>query len=132
MAGNTNRIDLATLRVQWSSYVPIAAICQYWTVTSHQLVRLRVVLGLEPRNDRKRRYKPSRSERMLDLDAAEVAASESSLDLAPRVAERATVIQAWWTPKDWEDRRATKNNAVSLASIPVPEEARRFVDEYDG
>jgi hypothetical protein len=131
MAGNTNRIDQATLRLQWSSYVPIAAICQYWTVTSHQLVRLRVVLGLEPRNDRKRRYKPSRSERMLDPDAAELEASESTLDLAPRVAERVTVIHAWWTPRDWEERKAVRDNAMSLAAVPVPEEARNYVDDHN-
>jgi hypothetical protein len=131
VAGNTNRIDFATLRIQWGSYIPMSMICQHWTITSHQLVRLRVVLGLEPRNDRKRRYKPSRSERLLDPDAAELEASESTLDLAPLVAERVTVIHAWWTPRDWEERRAVKDNALSLAAVPVPDEARGYVDDHN-
>jgi hypothetical protein len=131
MAGNTAIIDRATLKAQWDSYQSLQSIAAYWTVSSHQLIRLRVVWGFEPRNDRKRRYKPSRSERLLDPDAAELEASESTLDLAPLVAERVTVIHAWWTPRDWEERRAVKDNALSLAAMPVPDEARGYVDDLN-
>jgi len=131
MAGNTAIIDRATLKAQWDSYQSLQSIAAYWTVSSHQLIRLRVVWGFEPRNDRKRRYKPSRSERLLDPDAAELEASESTLDLAPLVAERVTVIHAWWTPRDWEERRATKDNALSLAAMPVPDEARGYIDDLN-
>jgi hypothetical protein len=129
MAGNTSRIDAATLRVQWSSYVPMGAICQHWTITVHQLVRLRVAWELPPRNDRKRRYKPSRDERLLDPDADELAASESSLDLAPMVAERVTVVHATWTPADWAERQAVKPEPFRLARFATPDEARDLVDE---
>jgi hypothetical protein len=129
MAGNTSRIDAATLRVQWSSYVPMGAICQHWTITVHQLVRLRVAWELPPRNDRKRRYKPSRDERLLDPDADELAASESSLDLAPMVAERVTVVQATWSPVDWAERQAVKPEPFRLARFATPDEARDLVDE---
>jgi hypothetical protein len=129
MAGNTAAIDAATLRVQWLGYVPMGAICQHWTITVHQLVRLRVAWELPPRNDRKRRYKPSRDERLLDPDADEIAASESSLDLAPMVAERVTVVQAAWTPSEWAERRAIKPEPFRLARIEMPDEAREFVDE---
>jgi hypothetical protein len=129
MAGNTSRIDAATLRVQWSSYVPMGAICQHWTITVHQLVRLRVAWDLPPRNDRKRRYKPSRDERLLDPDADEIAASESSLDLAPMVAERVTVVQAAWTPTEWAERRAVKPEPFRLARIELPDEAREVMDD---
>jgi hypothetical protein len=129
MAGNTSRIDAATLRVQWSSYVPMGAICQHWTITVHQLVRLRVAWELPPRNDRKLRYKPSRDERLLDPDPDELAASESSLDLAPMVAERVTVVHATWTPADWAERQAVKPEPFRLARFATPDEARDLVDE---
>lgn len=129
MAGDTSRIDAATLRLQWDSYLPMGAICQHWTITVHQLVRLRVAWELPPRNDRKRRYKPSRDERLLDPDADELAASEASLDLAPMVAERVTVVQATWTVADWAERQAVKPGPFRLARIDTPDEARDLVDE---
>jgi hypothetical protein len=131
MAGNTCRIDAATLRVQWDSYVPMAMICQYWTITVHQLVRLRVAWNLEPRNDRKRRYKPTRSERLLDPDRAEIEASESSLNLAPLVAQRVTVVQSWWTAEEWVDRMAVKPQPMKLARIETPDEIRDWIDQFN-
>jgi hypothetical protein len=122
MAGNTSRIDAATLRLQWESYIPMQSIAAYWTVTVHQLVRLRVAWELPPRNDRKRRYKPSRDERLLDPDADEIAASESSLDLAPMVAERVTVVQAAWTPADWHERQTVKPEPFRLARFEAPDD----------
>jgi hypothetical protein len=122
MAGNTAAIDAATLRVQWLGYVPMGAICQHWTITVHQLVRLRVAWELPPRNDRKRRYKPSRDERLLDPDADEIAASEASLDLAPMVAERVTVVQAAWTPADWHERQTVKPEPFRLARFEAPDD----------
>jgi hypothetical protein len=129
MAGNTSRIDVATLRADWDAYVPMGLICQRWTITIHQLVRLRVAWELPPRNDRKRRYKPSRDERLLDPDADELAASESSLDLAPMVAERVTVVHATWSPTDWAERQAVKPEPFRLARFATPDEARDLVDE---
>ena len=129
MAGNTAAINAATLRVQWDSYLPMGAICQHWTISVHQLVRLRVAWDLPPRNDRKRRYKPSRDERLLDPDADELAASESSLDLAPMVAERVTVVQATWSPADWRERQVVKPQPFRLARFEMPEEPEE--DEAD-
>jgi hypothetical protein len=122
MAGNTSRIDVATLRADWNAYVPMGVICQRLTITIHQLVRLRVAWNLPPRNDRKRRYKPSRDERLLDPDADEIAASESSLDLAPMVAERVTVVQAAWTPADWHERQTVKPEPFRLARFEAPDD----------
>lgn len=117
MAGNTSRIDCQTLRAQWDSYAPMACICQHWTISIHQLVRLRVAWNLPPRNDRKRRYKPSREERLLDPAPDELAASEESLNLAPLVAQRVTVVHAWWTPQEWSDRQVTKGEPFRLLRI---------------
>jgi hypothetical protein len=130
MAGNTAAIDAATLRVQWSSYVPMGAICQHWTITVHQLVRLRVAWELPPRNDRKRRYKPSRDERLLDPDPDELAASEASLDLAPMVAERVTVVHATWTPARWAEAQAVKPEPFRLARFEAPDDLVEDEDEW--
>lgn len=131
MAGKTATIDATTLRVQWNSYLPMGAICQHWTITVHQLVRLREVWGLPPRNDRKRRYKPSRLERMLDPDEAELAASENSLDLAPMVAERVTCTQALWSDEVRAERQVVKAEPFRLSRIETPEEVREYVDDLN-
>lgn len=120
MAGNTAIIDRATLRLQWDSYVPLGSIAQFWSVSSHQLIRLREVWGLPPRNDRKRRYKPSRAERMLDPLPEELAASESSLDLAPAVAERVTCVQATWSDEVRAERQAVKSEPFRLTTVSLP------------
>ena len=131
MAGRTATIDEQTLRVQWDSYLPMGAICQHWTITVHQLVRLREVWGLPPRNDRKRRYKPSRVERMLDPDEDELAASEASLDLAPMVAERVTCVQVTWSDEVRAERQVVKAEPFRLARLETPDEMRDFVDDLN-
>lgn len=128
MAGNTAAIDRATLEAQWSAYVPMAAICQHWTITTDQLVRLRSAWSMPLRLDRKRRYKPSRNERMLDPTPEELAASENSLDLAPMVAARATCESALWTDEIRAQRQAVQPTPFRLARIEVPGE---LVDEMD-
>lgn len=122
MAGNTAIIDQQTLRLQWLSYQPLGEIAQFWSVSSHQLIRLRTVWQLPPRNDRRRRYKPSRDERMLDPSPEELAASERSLDLAPQVAARVTCVQITWSDTVRADRLATKSEPLSLAPMSLPEE----------
>jgi hypothetical protein len=107
------------------------SICSHWTITVHQLVRLRVAWQLPPRNDRSLRYKPTRLERMLDPDENEIAASEASLDLAPMVAERVTVVQATWSPSDREERKAVKVPPLRLAPVEVPEEYREMLDDLN-
>jgi hypothetical protein len=131
MAGNTAIIDRATLKAQWDSYQPLQSIAAYWTVSVHQLIRLRVVWEFDPRNDRSRRYKPTRLERMLDPDENEIAASEASLDLAPMVAERVTVVQATWSLADREERKAVKVPPLRLAPVEVPEEYREMLDDLN-
>lgn len=131
MAGKTATIDETTLRVQWDSYLPMGAICQHWTITVHQLVRLREAWELPPRNDRKRRYKPSRIERMLDPDEDELAASQASLDLAPMVAERVTCVQATWSEEVRAERQMVKPEPFRLARIDTPDEMRDAVDDLN-
>jgi hypothetical protein len=118
MAGNTAIIDQQTLRLQWLSYQPLGEIAQFWTCSVHQLIRLREVWGLPPRNDRKRRYKPSRLERMLDPDEAELTASEASLDLAPMVAGPCD-LRADYVERSGAGRAARDQASAALARSDV-------------
>lgn len=131
MAGNTATIHRETLRGQWDSYVPMAAICQHWTITIDQLVRLRDIWSLTPRNDRRRRHKPRGAEKFPEPDADELAASEGSLDLAPMVAERVTCVQVRWDAATREERQVQKATMFSLARIVVPDELRDYVNDMN-
>ena len=131
MAGNTATIDRRTLERQWHAYMPMGAICQHWTVTVHQLIRLREVWALPPRNDRKRRHKPSRDDRILDPPPAELAASENSLTLAPLVAQRATTVQATWSDETRRDRLATKQTGFSLGRVAIDSDTMRALEAND-
>jgi len=129
MAGNTAAIDRATLESQWASYQPMAEIASHHSISKDQLIRLRIVWNLPLRLDRRRRYKPSRAERMLDPTPEELAASENSLALAPMVAARATCESALWTDEVRAQRQAVQPTPFRLARIEVPGELLNEVDE---
>lgn len=128
MAGDTSRIDIETLRVQWASHSSYAAICTYWTVTRDQLVRLRDVLPLPLRHDRRLRFRPPRAEKPTP---EEIAASEASLDLAPWVAARATCVSAHWTDEVRAARQVTKPEAFQLRPVEMPEEVGGLFDDLN-
>jgi hypothetical protein len=121
MAGDTSRIDLATLRVQWASHSSYAALCSFWTVTREQIIRLKHVLPLPPRHDRRLRFRPPRNEKPTP---DEIAASESSLSLAPMVAARATCVTSQWTDEVRLQRQVTKPTAFCMTPVETPEELR--------
>jgi hypothetical protein len=124
--GDTSRIDIATLKVQWASHSSYASLCTFWTVTRDQLVRLRDVVPLPPRHDRRLRYKPPRPEKPTP---EEIAASEASLNLAPMVAARATVESSLWTEEVRALRQVRKATAFRLAQVDVPDELRHLLDD---
>lgn len=126
MRGDTSRIDIATLKVQWASHSSYASLCTFWTVTRDQLVRLRDVVPLPPRHDRRLRYKPPRPEKPTP---EEIAASEASLNLAPMVAARATVESSLWTEEVRALRQVKKPAAFRLAQVDVPDELRHLLDD---
>lgn len=128
MAGNTARVDFATLRVQWQSTSSMFAICTHWSITKDQLVRLKAVAGLAPRLDRRARHRPDRQP---SPSAAEIAASKASLAFAPFVAARVTCVQATWDDKTRAERQVKKPTLFSVHEVPVPEEAREFVDKFN-
>ena len=128
MAGDTSRIDIATLKLQWASHSSYAAICSFWSVSRDQITRLRDVLPLPLRHDRKLRYRPPRSEKP---SAAEIAASEASLNLAPMVAARATCVSVHWTEEVRALRRVSKPQPLRLEPGEMPEELRDVFDDLN-
>ena len=117
MAGNTATIDFATLRVQWDSHSSMASICAYWTITKDQLIRLKGVVPLAPRHDRRFRFKPKRSEMR---------------DPTPReIAQACREIQAKWDDRTREDRAVHKTQHVTLLRVEMTPEARAALEEID-
>ena len=128
MAGDTSKVCIKTLKIQWASHSSYAAICEFWTVTKDQLVRLRNVVPLPLRNDRKKRFRPQRAERP---SPEEIAASEASLSLAPMVAARATSVTANWTDEIRALRQVTKPTMFRMEPVEVPEEMSDVVDDLN-
>jgi hypothetical protein len=129
MAGNTAAIDRVTLRLQWASYQPMAEICTHWTISKDQLISLRDAWGLPKRHDRSRRYKPPRPPKPGD---AEELASQSSLSLAPQIAERVTLVQSLWTAEMRFARQVNKSGAAfSLRHIRVDDLVDRFLGDEE-
>jgi hypothetical protein len=85
MAGNTAVISMTQFSADWAAHIPIAALCERYTVTKDQVLRLKVIWNLPPRHDRSLRVKPKWSPRP---SAEEDAASGESCDLAPGIAKR--------------------------------------------
>jgi hypothetical protein len=128
MAGSTATIDFTTLVLQWNSHSSMHAICTHWTITKDQLIRLKSVVPLAPRHDRRLRHRP---ERAAPPTLEEIAASEASLDLAPAVAARVTCVQITWDDRTRSERQVTKPTMFTLQEIEVPEEAKEFFDDLN-
>lgn len=106
MPGNTAAINFATLRVQWDSHSSMAAICSYWTISKDQLIRLRDVLPLPKRHDRRYRVKPARQR---DPTTTEIL--QACLD-----------IQAGWDDATRAARAGHKPEPLQLRVVPLPED----------
>lgn len=131
MAGNTAAIDLRVLKIQWASHQPMAAICSFWSVSKDQLIRLRNVIPLEKRHDRRLRYKP-RDNWHEPTDPAELAASEGSLTLAPAVAARATCVSAFWDDRTRAERQVTKPSPFRVQPLHIDDDdVRHFLDDMN-
>lgn len=114
MAGVTATISVAAFRADWATHMPIAALCERWTISKDQVLRLRDVWQLPLRNDRRLRYKPKRSEYR---------------DPTPREIKAACRrIQASWTEETRELRAVMKTPHVSLRRIELSGEA---LDAYE-
>jgi G3E family GTPase len=108
MAGITATIDLNLLRIQWDSHSAMVAICTYHTITKDQLIRLKGVVPLAPRHDRRFRFKPKRSE-YRDPTPSEIRAATKR-------------IRATWDDATEQERRVSKTQFFQLRSYSVPDE----------
>lgn len=118
MRGNTATINFTTLRLQWDSHAPMAVICSHWSITKDQLIRLKAVVPLPPRHDRRLRFKPKRSEYR---------------DPTPQEIEAACeAIQKGWDAHTEHARRVMKFQDYEIRDIQTPDDLRPFLECDDG
>jgi hypothetical protein len=60
MRGNTATISVAAFKADWATHMPMRALCERWTITRDQVIRLAEVWTLPRRHDRRLRAKPVR------------------------------------------------------------------------
>lgn len=128
MAGDTSRVDATTLRLHWDSHSSMFEICAFWHITKDQLIRLKKVVGLHPRHDRRLRPKPPRAQKPT---AEEITASEASLSLAPWVAMRTTCVTVHWTEEIRASRQVTKPQPFLLRPVQTTDDMRDFLDDLN-
>jgi len=116
MRGNTSTISLTAFRADWLTHMPMRALCERWTISRDQVIRLAVVWQLPRRHDRKLRAKPVRQR---DPTTTEIQ-------------QACLMFQAQWSDETREERRVTKTQHVSLMRIPLDTETRESMQSYDG
>ena len=117
MAGVTATISVTAFRADWDTHMPIAALCQRWTISKDQVLRLRDVWRLPLRNDRRLRFKPKRCDMR---------------DPTPReIIQACKEIQAKWDARTREERAVIKTQHVSLRRIEMTDEAREAFGQFE-
>lgn len=112
MAGVTATISITAFRADWDTHMPIAALCQRWTITKDQVLRLRDIWHLPLRNDRRLRFKPERQR-----------------DPTPReIIQACKEIQARWDEHTRHERMVSKPQVFQLRQIETPAELRDYVE----
>jgi hypothetical protein len=105
MAGNTATISISRFRADWLDHTPIGQLCERYSVTKDQVIRLRDVWALPLRNDRRLRAKPKRQR-----------------DPTPTEIEAACLrIQSLWDERTRELRAVQKTQHVSLRIVGASE-----------
>lgn len=111
MAGITATISLTAFKTDWLTHMPMRSLCERWTITRDQVIRLKHVWNLPPRHDRKLRAKPVRQR---DPTTTEIE-------------QRCLSIQAGWSDDIRELRRVVKTQHVSLQRIVLDQDTRRAI-----
>jgi hypothetical protein len=108
---------VAAFHADWMTHMPMRALCERWTISRDQVIRLAVVWELPRRHDRKLRAKPIRQR---DPTTTEI--------------QQACIrIQATWSEDVEEERRVVKSQAFSMKRIPLDSATRSQIDvEYNG
>ena len=111
--GVTATISVSAFTADWLAHVPMRGLCERWTISRDQVVRLKHVWHLPPRHDRRLRAKPIRQR-----------------DPTPSEIKKAcALIQSSWSDDTREDRRVVKSKPVTLQRIEVPDEIRDAADD---
>lgn len=124
--GNTAAISFVAFRADWHEHMTMRDLCDRYSVSRDQVVRLRDYWGLPKRHDRRLRKKP---ERLPPPSPEEIEASRSSLAFAPAIAARVTCVQVKWTQAQWEERQVQKPQMFSLRRVELSNELREEVDD---
>jgi len=112
MRGITSTISVAAFHADWMTHMPMRALCERWTISRDQVIRLAVVWELPRRHDRKLRAKPLRQR---DPTTTEI--------------QQACIrIQATWSKDVEEERRVVKSQAFSMKRIPLDSATRSQID----
>jgi len=103
MAGVTSTISIEQFRIDWRDNKPISLLCEMYSVTKDQVIRLRDVWQLPLRNDRRLRHKPVRQ-----------------ADPTPQQIRAACAkFQARWDDHTREARRVTKSQPLEVRHVSV-------------
>lgn len=105
MRGNTATISLTAFRADWMTHMPMRGLCERYTISRDQVIRLKHVYGLPPRHDRRLRAKPIRQR---DPTTTEIQ-------------QRCLEIQATWSEEVRLDRMVTKPQRFTVRRIEVPD-----------
>lgn len=104
-AGITATISVEQFRADWCDHTPIVQLCEMYSITKDQVIRLRDCWGLPKRHDRRLRSKPERQR-----------------DPTPEQIEAACIrIQATWDDRTRELRAVQKTQHVTVRVIGAGE-----------
>lgn len=116
MRGNTATISVAAFRADWMTHMPMRALCERWTISRDQVIRLAVVWELPRRHDRRLRAKPARQK-----------------DPTPReIAQACRELQAQWDEATREARCVYKTQPVQFRPVQLSDDARQALEEMLG
>ena len=116
MRGNTATISLTAFHADWMTHIPMRALCERWTISRDQVIRLAEVWDLPRRHDRKLRARQIRQR-----------------DPTPReIARMSKEIQATWSEDKREDHRVVKTQHVTLHRLELSEEPSHRTADWDG
>lgn len=116
MRGNTATISLTAFRADWMTHIPMRALCERWTISRDQVIRLAEVWELPRRHDRKLRARQVRQR-----------------DPTPReIARLSKEIQATWSEDTREDRTVMKTQHVTLHRLELSDDPSHRTADWDG